>query len=265
MHWAIYISIPIRDNFNLALEKQTWGAKKDAFSDLQDGDTILFVQEMPGSVRVKDGKAKVAKRVVLATVDGAPYQSADPLWPDDTYAYRFNFLVTSTQSNVSIPGPQFGPDVAEAVRASSCVQCAPRQFKILLRDEVAEIRAELEDAVQAIESGGQETLSDDIGKDHPKSTQRSGVIIERDPKVIVATKKRAEYACEAPGCSSAPFVKNSGKPYIEVHHLHPLADGGPDRIWNTVCLCPNHHREIHYGANAAALRKSLSHLHSKQD
>ncbi|WP_444959398.1 HNH endonuclease [Microbulbifer sp. ZKSA002] len=38
-----------------------------------------------------------------------------------------------------------------------------------------------------------------------------------------------------------------GEPFLEVHHLRRLADNGSVTITNAVALCPNCHREFHYG------------------
>lgn len=46
-------------------------------------------------------------------------------------------------------------------------------------------------------------------------------------------------------------------PTLEVHHLRRLADGGSDTVANAVALCPNCHREIHYGINKSALVDSM--------
>lgn len=43
----------------------------------------------------------------------------------------------------------------------------------------------------------------------------------------------------------APFLDNQGKPFLEVHHIHYLSNGGSDTIDNVVALCPNCHRRIH--------------------
>jgi 5-methylcytosine-specific restriction protein A len=40
---------------------------------------------------------------------------------------------------------------------------------------------------------------------------------------------------------------------MEVHHLVRLADGGIDDPSNTVCVCPNHHRELHHGKKSVNL------------
>jgi|GEM_PF-1019080 len=46
----------------------------------------------------------------------------------------------------------------------------------------------------------------------------------------------------------APFItKSTQEPYLETHHIIPLAEGGEDSIDNMVALCPNCHRERHYG------------------
>ncbi|NII11649.1 HNH endonuclease [Oleiagrimonas sp. C23AA] len=72
----------------------------------------------------------------------------------------------------------------------------------------------------------------------------------RDPKVAAFVLERANGNCEA--CKEpAPFVRRStGEPYLEVHHRERLADGGPDTVENAVALCPNCHRQAHYGTPA---------------
>jgi len=47
--------------------------------------------------------------------------------------------------------------------------------------------------------------------------------------------------------SPAPFNKKNGSPYLEVHHVIPLAERGKDSLENTIALCPNCHREAHLG------------------
>jgi predicted restriction endonuclease len=42
------------------------------------------------------------------------------------------------------------------------------------------------------------------------------------------------------------FKKPNGKPYIEVHHIVPLCDGGEDAISNLSVLCAHHHRMAHF-------------------
>ena len=73
----------------------------------------------------------------------------------------------------------------------------------------------------------------------------------RNPDVIVEVLQRAEGRCE--GCGQpAPFQRADGTPYLEVHHRKHLADGGEDTVENAIALCPNCHRERHYGINYAS-------------
>ncbi len=72
-------------------------------------------------------------------------------------------------------------------------------------------------------------------------------IFKRNPDVIAEVLERADGFCES--CrKAAPFFRRSdGTPFLEVHHSIPLAQGGEDTVENSVALCPNCHRERHYG------------------
>ncbi|MCY1297930.1 HNH endonuclease [compost metagenome] len=73
----------------------------------------------------------------------------------------------------------------------------------------------------------------------------------RNPDVIAEVLLQAGGICE--GCGqSAPFQRSDGRPYLEVHHRRRLADGGEDTVENAMALCPNCHRERHYGINYAS-------------
>jgi 5-methylcytosine-specific restriction enzyme A len=61
--------------------------------------------------------------------------------------------------------------------------------------------------------------------------------------------------CEGCG-SNAPFQTKTG-PFLECHHLHRLADGGPDHPENVVALCPNCHRRAHYATDAVSFNNKL--------
>ena len=62
--------------------------------------------------------------------------------------------------------------------------------------------------------------------------------------------RRANGSCERIDCPNpAPFQRIDGRTFLEVHHTVPLAEGGPDTIENAIALCPNCHREAHYGQN----------------
>jgi 5-methylcytosine-specific restriction protein A len=86
------------------------------------------------------------------------------------------------------------------------------------------------------------------GQKAPKKVTRSAEQYERDPKVKAWVLQNAKGKCEL--CESdAPFMDDAGFPFLEVHHVVPLADGGDDVVSNAVALCPNCHRECHHGVN----------------
>ncbi len=72
---------------------------------------------------------------------------------------------------------------------------------------------------------------------------------KRDPNVKAWVLQNAKGICEA-CCEPSPFEKYSGEPFLEVHHLRRLADKGSDTVSNAVALCPNCHRELHYGRHS---------------
>jgi 5-methylcytosine-specific restriction protein A len=66
---------------------------------------------------------------------------------------------------------------------------------------------------------------------------------------------RANGECEA--CKqSAPFQAKAG-PFLEVHHVFRLADGGPDHPASVIALCPNCHRRAHYSLDAEPFNDGL--------
>lgn len=75
----------------------------------------------------------------------------------------------------------------------------------------------------------------------------STIVFIRNYDVIAEVLCRANGFCERCG-KEAPFKrKSNGNPYLEVHHCKPLSQGGDDSVENAIGLCPNCHREMHYG------------------
>jgi len=78
----------------------------------------------------------------------------------------------------------------------------------------------------------------------------------RDPEVAAWVLNEADGICE--NCNNkAPFFKEDATPFLEVHHLRRLADDGSDMISNAIAVCPNCHRELHYGINRDLALKAL--------
>lgn len=72
-------------------------------------------------------------------------------------------------------------------------------------------------------------------------------IYKRSAQVKHYVLLRAEGLCEACG-EPAPFLRKDGTPYLEPHHINRLSDGGLDHPLFIGAVCPDCHREIHYGA-----------------
>lgn len=92
-------------------------------------------------------------------------------------------------------------------------------------------------------------LPEPKGNQSPKTHKGTSTSFERCPDVIVYVLRLAEGCCELCGTSS-PFSKAGGEPYLEVHHVVMLSEGGPDTIDNAAALCPNCHRHLHHGRDA---------------
>lgn len=65
----------------------------------------------------------------------------------------------------------------------------------------------------------------------------------RDTKKVRQLKKKYDDSCQI--CGYAIRISAMSK-YSEVHHLHPLKDGGDDNFANMLVLCPTHHVEFDY-------------------
>lgn len=95
-----------------------------------------------------------------------------------------------------------------------------------------------------IESFPINTVTSPQGEETPVRIETAGSAFLRDMTVRSWIQHNAAGVCE--GCGSqAPFVVEDGTPFLEVHHVRSLADGGSDKITNAVALCPNCHRRAH--------------------
>lgn len=78
----------------------------------------------------------------------------------------------------------------------------------------------------------------------------------RSQEIIIYAKTRANGICEC--CDKpSPFEDENGIPFLEVHHILRLADDGPDEPENVAAVCPNCHREAHYGKEKLRLKEKL--------
>ena len=106
-----------------------------------------------------------------------------------------------------------------------------------------------------MEKGGREGNMPE-GEKLPRTRFMMVKVKIRNAKVATDVRGIANGICEC--CKQkASFVTAEGIPYLEIHHLKMLADGGSDTIQNAVAVCPNCHRELHYGENRGRLLESM--------
>ncbi len=68
----------------------------------------------------------------------------------------------------------------------------------------------------------------------------------RNPTLVKAILAQAKGKCQ--NCGQRSFKTPDGDWFLEAHHKRWLSDGGPDILENLIALCPNCHRQEHYGA-----------------
>lgn len=105
--------------------------------------------------------------------------------------------------------------------------------------------------------------TDNNEPDKTKTKVISTVVYNRSQKVKDDTLLRANGICELCACK-APFETKEGKPYLEVHHVIPLSMDGTDDLTNTLALCPNCHRRMHYGTDLTKEEKKIIEIKLKK-
>jgi len=87
-------------------------------------------------------------------------------------------------------------------------------------------------------------------KKNPERIRVYSYTYKRNPDIVAEALARASGKCER--CKNkAPFVRASdNSPYLEVHHVKSLVNGGEDSLENVMAICPNCHREMHFGTIA---------------
>lgn len=83
------------------------------------------------------------------------------------------------------------------------------------------------------------------GETHPEKREYLIETYSRNRGWSRLAKKTFGENCMCDNCINS-FIKEDGTPYIEVHHIVPLHQGGEDGIWNLSVLCAHHHRMAHF-------------------
>ncbi|MDE5966863.1 MAG: HNH endonuclease [Lachnospiraceae bacterium] len=111
-------------------------------------------------------------------------------------------------------------------------------------DKIQTSDEELTKVIQKISMQELEKLARSSSKRNPEVREIKTKQYNRSVFVSAYTKRRAGKYCELCG-EMAPFLDKDGNPYLEIHHVVWLSNGGEDSINNTVALCPNCHKKMH--------------------
>jgi len=110
--------------------------------------------------------------------------------------------------------------------------------------------------IQPVNESAISDLSEPEGVEAPDRASRYNTLtFKRDGNVREFVKSRSQGMCEL--CGKLGFLMPSGQYYIETHHIIYLSKNGQDTPQNVIGLCPDHHREAHFGADAEALEVKM--------
>jgi 5-methylcytosine-specific restriction protein A len=115
--------------------------------------------------------------------------------------------------------------------------------------ETVKKQTEFEAAVTAALNDTESERKERLNKANPEPEKvwRKVAAYVRNPDVVADVLHHAAGTCQSCG-KVAPFNRSSnGTPYLEVHHIKPLSQGGDDTVANAIALCPNCHRKKHFG------------------
>ncbi|MEP0191235.1 MAG: HNH endonuclease signature motif containing protein [Erythrobacter sp.] len=99
--------------------------------------------------------------------------------------------------------------------------------------------------------------------DDPEYRKRMAGSYVRNQKVRNAVLARAGGKCEY--CQEVGFRDIRGKSFLEAHHVIALSEQGVDKTTNVIALCPNHHREAHFGSQWQGLQDQFLKILKKLD
>ncbi|MED8815361.1 HNH endonuclease signature motif containing protein, partial [Escherichia marmotae] len=102
-----------------------------------------------------------------------------------------------------------------------------------------QVKSEFEEAVESaakLPSSTRERILATESKT-PVLTEVTTRVYKRSPYVVAEVLLRANGKCQSCRCD-APFLKEDGTPFLEVHHIEWLSKGGEDSVENAIALCP---------------------------
>ncbi len=181
----------------------------------------------------------------------APGEGREPGWPTVKIRYLQVFKDNPlTIEKLRAERPNLSAMLLDGFQAASFPIPADdfRAVLDLLNYDVADLPSQDSEAM-----GGSKlaALEAKYLRANPEVKERVSKTIERGP-VGSLLKKATGFKCQlcvALGLPSTGFLKPNGEPYVEAHHVMPVAkkEVGSLAASNVMILCANHHRQMHYG------------------
>jgi hypothetical protein len=244
----------------------------DADSWLKLGETELWYQVSKhnrnevregdlAAIRVSQHAGQRARVVALLEIMGSPIECADPdergyVVPGDSKASRWRAplrvvanLLSAPIFTADLPATNVFKHFHRALQTSSIPMsreafahlwelAGPRANRVTL-----ERLADRNDGIVELEKTAQD--------EDPVLKERISKYIERGAvgahvKALLGHKCQV---CQALGHEPIAFTKRDGEPFAEAHHVQPvhLMLKGSLGASNIMVLCPNHHRQAHFG------------------
>ncbi len=239
--------------------KQTSKLDLSTLGEIGEQVTVRYQMNLLSILRAQPSRARVAFRslpsglgreAIEKALDRIDRDGIEPHGRNTTYAVvaRDRMYPPLAVAAFAIEADGHAPVPAGGLRGE---RNSPA-FRLLL-DAGCEIvrldeRGDEQDRLERETDRGQRPPAAEIGSYKPLARTRTGVVeFTRDKWVVRLVLDRAKGICEC--CEEpAPFKKRrGGEPYLEVHHVVPLSEGGPDTIDNAVAICPNCHARCHQG------------------
>ncbi|NWB98358.1 HNH endonuclease [Pseudomonas gingeri] len=156
-------------------------------------------------------------------------------------------LTTRSAPDFRIVTVEWKPQGSQVFELERFEFVVPRQRTASFRETEVRLEQEVEQALKKSFSELEQFLPPD-GYLPPKIKVVREAFV-RNPYVIAVRLTLAKGKCDL--CKqNAPFKNKENKPYLEVHHITHLANGGSDTLANTQALCPNCHRKLHFGGDS---------------
>lgn len=261
--WVVYVAgEKAQVNYNIGKENGIWGLKtltaNSQIHNLQIGDQIIFVQQIkwqPTNGNVPKGFPKFLKdsrdfkgivsELVIGQITKDHYYDISPVWPDDTYPYRFNFKIKEQVANILFNMEEFSSELIEAtlksIKSGGSV-CLVNNEKIISSTKyIDDLGLDLDENEDFSVSEGYAKFI----KNH-KHLERNQTIIKKKKQQVLKNQKCLQ--CEICGFDFVDFYgEELGQGFSECHHINPLSDSGKTntKLSDLIIICANCHKMIH--------------------